>query len=267
MIHIFVCWRRRSKLDAIGRIMPTYSIYGNCRSLPNSRTFKLKLLPSRLSLCDVCKISWTVRHIIHYTPEPTRTSLVNQPLVVLNLASLWRGDAFCVKAAEARSWCIPQCEFVRAGGICKINSIAFVCYLLEPLTFSSRYFYWLPVPLVYQQRETSPHYRRLEAVYCAYTSHSISLYLPCWHLLIVSSTFRVFDLLGCCISSISTTNMLSFKSVGSAVVSGTHMRHHICLHLYCLPWFIPSGMFSLVQPLGARTSIILTMKMHSRQRE
>jgi hypothetical protein len=55
--------------------------------------------------------------------------------------------------------------------------LTFVGYLLEPLTFSSRYLSGFPVPLVYQQQENTPRYRRLDAVYGTYISHSISLYL------------------------------------------------------------------------------------------
>ena len=171
------------------------SIYGNCRSLPNSRTL---LLPS---LCNVCKISWTVKHIIHYIPEHYK-DFPCEPTARWQLYPIWHhfGRSLCVSSRRTYlmhpTLCICMCwRYSQDRFHClTLALLTFVGYLLEPLTFSSCCLSWLPVPLVYQQQGTPPHYRRLEAVYGTYISHSISLYLHCWHSLIVSSHFEFLTL-------------------------------------------------------------------------
>jgi len=123
----------------------------------------------------------------------TRTSLVNQPLVdsCTQFGITLAGGCLCVSSRRTYlmhpTLCICTCWRYSQDRFHSLTLalLTFVGYLLEPLTFSSCYLSWLlfhwyinneePPLIIYDWRRFMP--------------------------------FRVFDSLGCCITSISTTRM------------------------------------------------------------
>jgi len=108
-------------------------------------TQSINLLPSRLSLAMSARLTEQSNILSTTFQNTTRTSLVNNHSLYpfgITLAGV------CLLLSKQQKHVVYASHTMRLSMLeySRTNSIPFVCYLLEPLTFSSHYFSWLPVP-------------------------------------------------------------------------------------------------------------------------